>query len=116
MLTTEEYENAELKLQALEIMGVDNWESYGLAMDEYEQMKQDDIDRLNKRIDKINDILMECDTPNKVSALIFGLVGMMTDPALFAGKVLMLLDNKSLDMLHKDFVPEAREANAENAK
>jgi len=114
MLTTEEYENAELKLQALEITGVDNWEGFDLAMDEYEQMKQDDIDKLNKRIDKINDILLECDTPSRVSSLIFGLVGMMTDPALFAGKVLMLLDDVSLDKLHNDFVPDACGVKTEN--
>jgi hypothetical protein len=113
MLTTDEYENAELEIRALEATGVDNWEGYDIAQDLYEEWKQEDIDKVNERIDKVNDILLECGTPSKVSALIFGLVGMMTDPSVFAGKVLMLLDDKSLDMLHKDFVPEAREANLE---
>jgi len=104
-----DYDNPELKLQCLEEFGVDNWEGFSLAMEEYDARVEEDIKAVNEKVDKINDIIMELDTPNKIASFLFGLVGMVQDPNIFVAKVIMALDDESVDVLHKDFVPEARE-------
>ena len=106
---THDYENPELKLQCLEEAGVDNWDGYSEAVQAYEESILDDIKTVNEKVDTINDIIMHLDTPQKIANFMFGLVGMVTDPNILVAKLLMTLDDKSLDQLNKDFNPEARE-------
>jgi len=104
-----DYENPELKLQCLEELGVNNWAGYSEAMAEYADRVEDDIEKVNEKVDVINSIIMHLDTPQKVANFMFGLVGMVTDPNILVAKLLMTLDDKSLDQLNKDFNEEARE-------
>ena len=93
-----DYENADLFLEAIEEKGID----VSAAQELYEEKKQKEIEEVNAKIDTINDILLELDEPNKKASLIWGLMGMVTDPDLFAAKILMLLDDDALQALHED--------------
>ena len=104
-----DYENPELKLNCLEIFGVDNWEGYDLAMEEYDKRVEEDIKKVNEKVEVVNAIIMHLDTPQKIANFMFGLVGMVTDPNILVAKLLMTLDDNALDQLNKDFNPEARE-------
>jgi len=110
----DDYEDAELKLQCLEQFGVDNWEGYDLAIEEYDKRLDVSIERVNTKVDTINGIITHLDTPNKIASFLFGLVGMVQDPNIFIAKVLMALDEESLDTIDKDFNQEAREVVSEN--
>ena len=103
-----DYENPELFLEAIEECGID----VSAAKELYAQKLEKDIEDVNAKIDVINDILLKLDEPNKVASLIWGLMGMVTDPDIFAAKILMLLDDEALKTLHDDICGEPQ--NSEN--
>jgi len=105
----DDYKDAELKLQCLEQFGVNNWEGYYRAIEEYDKQIATSIEKVNAKVDIINGIIMHLDTPNKIASFLFGLVGMVQDPNIFIAKVLTALDEESLDLINKDFNQEARE-------
>lgn len=52
----DELRDAKAQLQALENAGVDNWEGYDIALDEY-HAKKEKIDKVYDTLDEIMDVL-----------------------------------------------------------
>jgi hypothetical protein len=99
----EDYESPELLLSILKENGLEESQVYKDSMEKYEQEKEKEIAYVNKRIDKVNDIIKHLDSPKKVSMFLFGMTGIVDDVGTFIGKALLLLNDELLDHLHKDF-------------
>jgi len=104
----EDFEDDTLLVGCLEEVGVDNWDGYDEAYELYESRKEEQIKKINERIDKVNKILDAASTPQKKTMLLIGVASMVADIDWFIGKALLNLDDESLDHLLKDLVPEER--------